>query len=91
MSRAYGSVAVLLIVLLGSACHHGLRPGVTSLASAPISPGPPSAEVVTSPAEPPGSTASRERPRPQLVSPGLDNTISGGIASTGAPLTCGVP
>ena len=37
----------------------------------------------------PSGSVSRPRPRAPLVSPGLDNTVTGGVANTGAPFNCG--
>lgn len=89
--------AVAVLVAAASACHHAPPPGVTTLTSVPISyeadasasrastpsapstTGAPSAAAAPSLCVPAGAEA-------PLVSPGLDNTVTGGVANTGVPL-----
>jgi hypothetical protein len=79
--------ALLLAAVLVTGCHHVTRPGVTSLTSVPISEGDGGAAAVSTPSIPSTpSTSATTGARAPLVTPGLDNTVSGGVANTGAPL-----
>lgn len=103
MRRLFVISAVAVVVGAVSACRHAQPPGVTSLTSVPISyeadaSAPTSPSTVSSPSTTGASSAAAapsicvpvgaEAP---LVSPGLDNTVTGGVANTGAPLNYPYP